>query len=322
MKAQPARRSRPFSLALFPAAFLAAVSFPAAAGAQAGPVTTEPYDTRPLVLATEEAKEELTRSGYFLPKMRAKSGKLSGLGPQSLSDHQCNHITSMSCPSDTRGGELTTADCRLTDGSYVDIYSFQGTAGQTVTITMTSTPFDAFLFLLNPSNTVVATNDDFGGTLNSQIIFTLNATGLWSIAANSVFASQFGAYTLSLSCTGTAPPPTGSCTVNSTTLCLSAARFRVQVSWRAVRQGTSGVGTAIGLTADNGYFWFFNSANIELVLKVLDARVINGRFWVFYGALSDVEYTITVTDTVTGAVKTYFNPQDRLASVADTLAFQ
>ena len=67
--------------------------------------------------------------------------------------------------------------------------------------------------------------------------------------------------------------------------------------------------------------WFFQPSNVELVVKVLDGRAVNGRFWVFYGALSNVEYTITVTDTVTGAVKTYFNPQGNLASVADTEAF-
>jgi hypothetical protein len=56
-------------------------------------------------------------------------------------------------------------------------------------------------------------------------------------------------------------------------------------------------------------------------VKVVDGRAFNGRYWVFYGALSDVEYTITVTDTLTGAVKTYFNPRGNLASVADTAAF-
>ena len=59
----------------------------------------------------------------------------------------------------------------------------------------------------------------------------------------------------------------------------------------------------------------------ELMIKVLDARVFNGHFWVFFGALSDVEYTVTVTGTVTGEVKVYANSQGRLASVADTTAF-
>ncbi len=111
------------------------------------------------------------------------------------------------------------------------------------------------------------------------------------------------------------------CTPDATSLCLNAARFKVQVAWRAPSQGTSGVGTAAALTSDTGDFWFFSANNLELIIKVLDGRGINNHFWVFYGALSNVEYTITVTDTQTGAVKTYVNPSGNLASVADVLAF-
>lgn len=60
---------------------------------------------------------------------------------------------------------------------------------------------------------------------------------------------------------------------------------------------------------------------MEVVLKVLDGNAVNGKFWLFYGALSNVEYTLTVTDTLTGVVRTYANPSGRLASVADTAAF-
>jgi len=55
--------------------------------------------------------------------------------------------------------------------------------------------------------------------------------------------------------------------------------------------------------------------------KVLDGTSVNGKSRFFYAALSNVEYTITVTDTQTGTAKTYFNPQGQLASVADTAAF-
>ena len=111
------------------------------------------------------------------------------------------------------------------------------------------------------------------------------------------------------------------CAANATTLCLNAGRFQVRVSWRVPSQGTSGVGTAVPLTSDTGYFWFFSSNNVELMIKALDGRVVNNKFWVFYGALSDVEYTITVTDTATGVVKTYSNASGTLASVADAAAF-
>jgi hypothetical protein len=77
----------------------------------------------------------------------------------------------------------------------------------------------------------------------------------------------------------------------------------------------------VPLTSDTGEFWFFSSNNIELVLKVVDGRPVNGNFWVFYGALSDVEYTIQVTDTATGNSKTFVNPSGHLASVADTSGF-
>ena len=64
----------------------------------------------------------------------------------------------------------------------------------------------------------------------------------------------------------------------------------------------------MALTGDTGYFWFFDPANVEVIVKVLDGRGVNGHVWVFYGALSNVEYTLTVTDTQTGLATRYFNP--------------
>ena len=113
----------------------------------------------------------------------------------------------------------------------------------------------------------------------------------------------------------------GPCTPGAVSLCVNDSRFKVEVSWRVPSQGTAGIGFPARLTADTVSFWFFTSSNVELVIKVVDGRAVNSRFWVFYGALSDVEYTITVTDAVSGAVKTYTNQQGQLASVADTAAF-
>ena len=107
------------------------------------------------------------------------------------------------------------------------------------------------------------------------------------------------------------------CVPGPTDLCLSG-RFRVSLSWKT--QGSQGMGQAIPLTSDTGYFWFFQPGNVEVVLKVLDGRGLNGHFWVFYGALTNVEYEITVVDTQTGATRTYRNPPGRMASVGDTEA--
>ncbi len=112
----------------------------------------------------------------------------------------------------------------------------------------------------------------------------------------------------------------GSCEPSATRLCLQGERFAVEATWRDF-QGNTGVGTAVRLTPDTGYFWFFRETNVEVVLKVLDGRPLNGHFWVFYGALSNVEYTLTVTDTETGTEVSYPNPSGRFGSVGDTLAF-
>jgi len=105
------------------------------------------------------------------------------------------------------------------------------------------------------------------------------------------------------------------------TLLLNGDRFAVTATWRTA-EGQSGEGTPVALTSDSGYFWFFDSGNIELLIKVLDGCGINQRFWVFAGGLTDVETTVTVRDTVTGQTRVYFNPAGRaFEPVTDTASF-
>src|SRR5687767_12451034 len=112
------------------------------------------------------------------------------------------------------------------------------------------------------------------------------------------------------------------CTANATTLCLNNGRFQARAIFSAPSLGISNApAQAVPLTGDTGYFWFFSANNVEITLKVVDGRTFNGFFWAFYAALSDVAYTITITDMDTGAVKTYSNAQGTLASVADVTAF-
>jgi hypothetical protein len=107
---------------------------------------------------------------------------------------------------------------------------------------------------------------------------------------------------------------------NSTTLCLSGGRFKVTTTFQS--QAGSGNGTAVQLSGDTGYFWFFQASNLEMVVKVLDACAINSHKWVFGGGLTNVAVTVTVIDTQTGAVKVYNNPQSTpFQPIQDVLAF-
>ncbi len=114
---------------------------------------------------------------------------------------------------------------------------------------------------------------------------------------------------------------TGTCTPTSTALCLNNGRFRVEAEW-TTSQGQSDVAQVVQLTPDTGYLWFFNSSNVEAVVKVLDACALNDRYWVFAGGLTNVQTVITVTDTQNGQVKTYTNPQSTpFQPIQDTSAF-
>ncbi|HYH45845.1 MAG TPA: hypothetical protein VEG34_09170 [Thermoanaerobaculia bacterium] len=111
------------------------------------------------------------------------------------------------------------------------------------------------------------------------------------------------------------------CQPGAEALCLGdRRRFRVVASWAA--NGRQGAGQAHGLTLETGAFSFFDPENIEVVVKVIDGCALNGRFWVFATGLTDVNTVLTVTDTVTGADKTYRNPAGRpFAPIQDTAAF-
>jgi len=113
--------------------------------------------------------------------------------------------------------------------------------------------------------------------------------------------------------------PAATCAASATSLCLSNSRIRVEVTWRDFA-GHTGVGHAVALSGDTGYFWFSSAANVEVVTKVLDARGVNGQYWFFYGALSNVEYTLTITDVATGRRKSYTNPLNKFGSLGDTSA--
>jgi hypothetical protein len=115
-------------------------------------------------------------------------------------------------------------------------------------------------------------------------------------------------------------PSTG-CTAEATYLCLNQGRFKIAAAFDASAT-SSGQAQAVPLTTDTGYLWFFASSNVEVIIKVLDACALGGHYWVFAGGLTNVDVVITVTDTSTGAVKTYTNPQGTaFQPIQDTAAF-
>ena len=108
-------------------------------------------------------------------------------------------------------GSLATTDCLISEDSnsyYTDYYTFSGTAGQPVSISMISSAFDTYLILRDPNDVNIAQNNDGGGSTNARIpaggaCFTLPVTGVYTIEASSNYPTVTGAYTLTLDCSCT-----------------------------------------------------------------------------------------------------------------------
>jgi hypothetical protein len=103
-------------------------------------------------------------------------------------------------------------------------------------------------------------------------------------------------------------------------LCLLGRRYQVEMSFRPLG-GQTAQAKAWPLTVDSGTFFYFRPDNREVLLKVLDACSLNDHHWVFFAATTNVEFTLTVTDTETGAMRQYSNALGHPATpVLDTAA--
>jgi hypothetical protein len=57
-------------------------------------------------------------------------------------------------------------------------------------------------------------------------------------------------------------------------------------------------------------------------VRIQDTRPFGlNRFDVYYGGLTDLEYTVTVTDTQTGTTRTYRNPPGTVGGGVDRTSF-
>ena len=86
-----------------------------------------------------------------------------------------------------------------------DRYSFTGTAGQRVAVRADSSVVDTFVYLIDPTGNVVASNDDGENRTGARVpagtgFFTLPASGVYQIEVTSFSTTaSTGAYTVSLS---------------------------------------------------------------------------------------------------------------------------
>jgi hypothetical protein len=263
------------------------------------------------------ADDQIFRS--LVEEMRGAGGQVTPL--EILTP--CNGGT-VSC-GQTVTGRVSVDSCYASSsGVYAVGYLFNGSVGQRITL-RASSPTVRIGILLGDgrqgNTTLYASNQaaTTGGT--AEILnLALPYTGPYFIFVSPLVAFTYGDYSLTVTC-GSAPPPSGSCTPNATTLCLNNGRFRVTATF-LTPQAQSGTATAVPETTDTGMFWFFSANNIETIIKVVNGCSFNQRYWVFAGGLTNVQVVLTVVDTLNGTTRTYTNPQGAaFQPIQDTNAF-
>ncbi len=99
-------------------------------------------------------------------------------------------------------GSLDAADRQSAlDSAWLDLYTYQATAGETVTLQLVSDDFDAFLRVgrwVDGGWEELATDDDGGDDTTSLLTVTFPADGLYEIHARSFLSEQTGRYTISV----------------------------------------------------------------------------------------------------------------------------
>jgi hypothetical protein len=191
------------------------------------------------------------------------------------------------------------------------------TAGQTATLSFTAggtTPLAIQWYQGERGNT---SRPVAGGTGRVITISPASTTKFWAQIQN--ICTEAGVNTTAATVTVNAACPAGH-------LCLLDGRFRLAVFARDQRTGATATGQPV---PENDVFGFFSLAALtgdaqipEVFVKMLDATSLPGaKYWIFYGGLTDLEYTIVATDTKTGAMKQYTKVAGSMAGGVDLEAF-
>ncbi len=117
-------------------------------------------------------------------------------------------------PGQSISGQLRSSDPMLTDSTYYHQYTYVGSPGDQVVITLRSSDFDAYLMWgrISGGQFIPDTaDDDSGGGLDSQISATVG-DGTWAVIVNTIGTRATGQYVLSVQRSGGAAPAGGGAT--------------------------------------------------------------------------------------------------------------
>jgi hypothetical protein len=150
--------------------------------------------------AGTDSRLDITLPADGIYQILANSLSAGTTGPYAL---RVGTPGSVSIPSiragETRTGRLDAGDGRLGDGSYFDLFAYEGRAGETLEIDLGSDDFDTHLAVGRSGSggwTVIDSDDDGGAGTDSRLVLTLDRDGEYLIRANAFSEGSAGAYAL------------------------------------------------------------------------------------------------------------------------------
>ena len=93
-------------------------------------------------------------------------------------------------------GALSSADWLGTNGAYLEAWSLKADRGDSFSIDLTSSDFDAYLYVVGPGIEGVLSDDDSGGACHARIDLTVLEPGTFHVVASSNGSERTGTYQL------------------------------------------------------------------------------------------------------------------------------
>ncbi|HWM92109.1 MAG TPA: PPC domain-containing protein [Thermoanaerobaculia bacterium] len=196
---------------------------------------------------------------------------------------------------ETRQTSLDASECFIDEESWADFFTFAGPAGQSVTITMTSTVFTPSILLFDPHNLALQ-QDASGSTLT--VNHALDETGLWRIAATSAEAKETGSYTITLQCSTPALPAGPFLTTPE----IPGFRFKVRIGDRAGAKQDEDDCLDETLCISGAI-----PTRTEILIRVIGPRP-NGFLWPTVVKLNTTQTEVWIQQISTGVTKYYLLP--------------
>jgi hypothetical protein len=139
--------------------------------------------------ASNTGRSKLQASGDGGLLLNVSSGAACSSLPISCGQSQSGSLQSTDCDTGPRG-----------TGYVSDAYTFNGSAGDTVTLDVSWSGVDGYLYLESPSGGVLGANDDFGDEAGSRIEVVLDQSGSFTVWPTAFDQGDGGNYELNLAC--------------------------------------------------------------------------------------------------------------------------